>query len=145
MKSEQWLKDREALRTLAREGNLRGNEATLVYTLISHMRGKIHMRYYGKYRAGWRPYPQKGVPKDKQVAALSREFHKAYGDYAKTYHYMIAIDDLNDQAEWLFAHEEYSTRAGVNSIFGRILIEGYPEVEDVKDSPVAQLVEQPAS
>lgn len=143
MKSEQWLKDREALRKIAREGKLESSAGTLVYSLISHIRSKLHMHCYGKYSAGWRRYSSSGVPKGRKVGALSREFHRAYGDYAKIYYYMIAIESLEDQAEWIHGYMEHvQVESEVRAIALRVL-EGYPEVEENVCVPVVQqLVEQ---
>lgn len=53
MKSDQWKADRNALRALARKGDLFGLQATVLYCLISQMRGKLHMPTYAKHHGGW--------------------------------------------------------------------------------------------
>lgn len=56
-KSDQWRADRELLRTCARvelKAKEGGIEATVIYCLISHMRGKMHMKTYRRHHGGWR-------------------------------------------------------------------------------------------
>jgi len=90
---------REEIKKNAKEG---GFTATFLYVLISHMRGKIHMRYHKKYRGGWRGF--KSEPKRNEIP---KEFTAAYGECALQYYNSAVIETLKDQEEWIRKHIKY--------------------------------------
>jgi hypothetical protein len=97
-----WKTDRDWLKAeIRRKDRAHGNYATFLYVLISHMRGKIHMRYYNKYHGGWR------WSKKESEAEIPKEFHKAYGDCAKTYYLNSVIENLADQEEWIRKYSKW--------------------------------------
>ena len=127
MKSDQWKKDRNRLRALTKEVVGKGTVATMVYALISHMRGKLHMRSYAKYHGGWR------ANTEKFKGEIPPEMRKAYGEesVARYYCARVIIENLNDQAAWI---KKYSESASVQARMGEELVElagrvleGYPE------------------
>jgi len=120
-----WKEDRLKLRAWARDTKPSGEAATAVYTLISHMREKIHMRYYGKYNIwvnGY--YKTSSVP-----PAACKKLQGAYGDYTEEYHKRVYIGSLEDQERWL-------KEVGLKFLplelveVGKSVMEGYPEEEE---------------
>jgi len=98
-----WKTDRNSLKAEIRKNAKEGGmKATFLYVLISHMRGKIHMKYHNKYHGGWRGW--KSEPKREEIP---KEFHKAYGDCALQYYNGSIIENLADQEEWIRKHIEY--------------------------------------
>lgn len=96
-----WEDDRKRLREALRLGvakkTLHGLEATFLCTLVSHMRGKIHMGYYRAKEGGWRiganaPIRGKDAP---------TVFAKRYGEYAQLYYEGCVIETLADQEAWI--------------------------------------------
>jgi hypothetical protein len=108
MKSDQWKADRELLRACARDENTRkgeGIDATVLYCLISHMRGKLHMKSYRKYHGGWR---------------------YGNGEYGPSWY---ELNSLDDQLEFLKKNESVAMWAG-NPRFreaAQRIIHGYGE------------------
>lgn len=86
---------REALREGMRKKTLNGLESTFLCVLVSHMRGKIHMRSFLGKRGGWRV--RQGVAKGPAPAV----YGKRYGKYAQLYYEGCAIETLEDQAAWI--------------------------------------------
>ncbi|RLC85310.1 MAG: hypothetical protein DRJ03_12015 [Chloroflexi bacterium] len=112
-KSDQWVEDRELLRMAARENDESGLDATVLYCLISHMRGKRHMHTYAKHHGGWR--------------LTSRE----YGPH------WYAVDSLDDQAEFLRKYEDIAMDAGnprFREAVQRIIYDGY----NIKETPLQE-------
>lgn len=110
MRSKQWREDRELLRACARDENTRkgaGIYATVLYCLISHMRGKLHMRSYQKHHGGWK-----------------------YGNgmYGPSWY---ALNNLDDQLKFLKKRESIIQRYGNNEVreTAQRVIHGYPEEE----------------
>lgn len=127
MKSDQWKKDREHLRSLAREKPL-GNEGTLIYCLISHMREKLHMRWYEKYHGGFSTTGRRDQ-KDIYVNEVPPEVRAAYTGLEKTFFYRCRLFDLSDQAAWI---RWYLSRAQVSLAIREIatrVLDGYQEAE----------------
>ena len=122
-----WREDSDRLRQRIKEGG----GTTLVYALLSHMRGKLHMRWYNKYAGGWRS--SKYVPGADEV--IPPEIHAAYGESAKYFYGRCVIRNLEDQAEWIrqYGMEKWSDLADR-------VIDGYVE----EDAPLAQLAEHSA-
>ncbi len=89
-----WKTDRETLRSATHE-KLSGLEATVIYALISHMHGRLHMRYYNKYHGGWR------WEKTTKRGPAPAEFSKAYSTEAQYYFEKSVIENLADQEEWI--------------------------------------------
>jgi hypothetical protein len=93
-----WKEDRERLRKEIRETKPTGLRATLLYALVSHMRGKLHMRWYQKYHGGWGSWDKKDIEVNESAV---NEVRKAYGEYAETYAKRAAITSLEDQQKWI--------------------------------------------
>ena len=129
-----WKTDREKLRAAARE-KPSGREATMIYALIAHMRGRVHMRYYNKYEGGWRW--GKATKRDPAPA----EFSKAYGTEAQYYFERCVIENLEDQAEWIkqYLGRVFSEESEFSELAQRVL-NGY--VED--DARIARTAERQA-
>jgi len=129
MKSTQWKQDRETLRKLARDPK---TGQTTIYALISHMRGKLHMRWYQKCHGGWRGPSQ-------------AELH--HNDVDGWYCAGARIDNLEDQAAFIAdAMKRKGFAVLVYDIAQRVLA-GYPEEvgvavvqEDVTDVSPADSV-----
>lgn len=94
-----WREDRETLRSMAKEPGLAGEKATLLFTLISHMRGKLHMRSYKLYSTGWRGWKHPARP----GAVLSEKLKRSYHNPQEFYERAV-IETLEDQAEWIRAY-----------------------------------------
>lgn len=128
-----WKQDREYLRALKPKS---GFVATIIYCLLSHMRGRLHMRYYLKYHGGWR-HQSIAIPKRGQAP---KEFTEAYGSFAQYYYQRSVLENLDDQAEWIerlagkvFVEEEFM------AVAERVLA-GYPD-QRIHDAPVTQSAE----
>lgn len=96
-----WKEDREYLLTVAKNKDSSEFIRTFVYTLISHLRGKLHMKFYKKYHGGWRSY---GEPKDKfraLPADCAEDFNKAYEGTAQQHYNMSVIVNLYDQEDFI--------------------------------------------
>lgn len=119
MRSEQWRKDREYLRGLAKTEGTK-----FIYVLISHMRGKLHMRWDWKKHGGW------------QHGWAGRVLE--YNDTDKWHCKGARIDDLEDQASWIKVHCEKKLFGRHEEIAKRVL-SGYKENALVAPAPVAQL------
>jgi hypothetical protein len=98
-----WKEDRNRLRDALREGmrkkTLKGLEATFLCVLVSHMRGKIHMRLFSAKKGGWRVgsiQPGRFYPED--VPAV---WAKRYGNCAQRYYEGSVIETLEDQEAWI--------------------------------------------
>lgn len=115
-----WKEDRNFLRKIARENKLTGELGTFVYTLISHMRGKSHMRTYKKYSGGWRKMYEV-YSASKNLTGVSPEYSKAYSTCDNVFYLMIRIETLEDQAEWIKRH----MKDGYEEIAERILNSKY--------------------
>jgi hypothetical protein len=99
--AKQWKADREFLRGVMRKEMYDSpSEATLVVALISHMRGKLHMKCYNSRAAGWRPWrvnmKQREIPEE-----LKETYTKRYGLSAGHYYSKSVLETLEDQAEWI--------------------------------------------
>jgi hypothetical protein len=123
-----WKTDHEWLRAeIRRKDRAHGIYATILYTLISHMRGKIHMKWYNKYHGGWRAWdrnaPKKGEP--------PKEIKAAYGDLAQQYYEWTAIETLEDQKEFIRKHIEQFDNDKNNDLLAiaERVIDGYPSTE----------------
>jgi len=93
-----WRTDREVLRKELREGKHTGQYATFLCCLVSHMRKKIHMKWYNKYHGGWRG--NTGVEVE-NVEELSKDLVYAYEGYAKYYARKTYVGSLADQEQWI--------------------------------------------
>lgn len=106
---------------------------TLLYVLISHMRGRIHMHSYLRYKGGWNT----GHIDKKTVDSASpcAKMVAAYGTWAKLYEVRSEINTLEDQAEWL---RKYS-HGVLLDVVERVLKNAYPyvpaHVTEPKKSP----------
>ncbi len=129
-----WKDDRNSLREALREGmrkkTLNGLEGTFLCALVSHMRGKIHMRSFSGKKGGWRA--GRGVTKGPAPAA----YGKRYGEYAQLYYEGSAIETLEDQAAWIqrFSREvdfEFGSLQPLAELVERVLHKKW-------DAPVAQ-------
>lgn len=89
-----WKQDRDWLRAQIKTG-VKGIEATMLYVLLSHMRGKIHMHWYQKWHGGW------NISAKAVKSELPKGFLAAYKDYADLYYGRAIIDTLADQAAWI--------------------------------------------
>jgi len=130
MKSKQWIKDRNALRNIIRDTKVSGKYATLLYCLVSHMRGKLHMNYYEKYHGGF-PVTD-GTERDtREVNRLDipLEVRKAYTGCEIEYYTRCHLGSLDDQKSWI---EWYIENSGKSSRFRYNL--GFAEIpENVKE------------
>ncbi len=128
MKSDQWKEDRELLRKIARENKMEPLEATVIYSLISHMRGKLHMHSYAKYHSGWR---NKKRNSQLTYSLLSDGYEKAYGTEAKYYYARCVLETLEDQEEFIRQHVAAldAGSKGFACLPERVL-DGYPELEE---------------
>jgi len=102
-----WREDRERLRketTLDKTNKprYRGLTATLLYALISHMHGRLHMRSYGAKKGGWNAW--KAQKRDALAGSELEKFKKRYGDCAQTYYEGSIIETLDDQAAFIRQH-----------------------------------------
>jgi len=96
-----WKTDRDRLRKEIRKASKDGGmKATMLYVLISHMRGKIHMKWYGKYNGGWGSLKERW-PDDRKIENIPETIKKAYGDSADFYYKMTVIENLKDQEVWI--------------------------------------------
>lgn len=119
-----WKEDRETLREMAHvcmAGKNTGYSATYVYTLISHMRGKLHMRWYRKRHGGW------------QVGFKGREleFNTTDGHFCPG----ARIASLEDQAKYLTLHAPDFHDLDL----AMRVVKGYPEEDISHPAPVAQM------
>lgn len=115
-----WKEDMEWLRSEAKAG-LTESAATVVYVLISHMRGKIHMRWYKKRHGGWRSGWEGRVTAYNEVDG---------------YHCPGArIANLADQESWI--REQLLMLGGRTVDIACRVLSGYPERQ--LTAPVAQL------
>lgn len=98
-----WKEDRNRLRDALREGmrkkTLRGLEATFLCVLVSHMRGKIHMRSFSGKKGGWRA--GLGAPGRVSPDAVPAVWAKRYGECAQLYYEGSVIETLEDQEAWI--------------------------------------------
>jgi hypothetical protein len=119
-KSVSWKEDRETLRCMTAEDGLKGPDATYVYTLISHMRNKLHMHWYKKRHGGW------------QVGWAGREleFNTTDGHFCPG----ARIASLEDQAKFLtlYAPDFHDLDLAMR------VVKGYA-AEDICSAPMAQL------
>ena len=121
MKSKQWLNDRLWLRkqlTLKPEGLY----ATFLCVLVSHMRGKLHMKTYKLKAAGWRSTPVSGFPNVAIPAERVALLNRMYGSGAAFYYNISAISTLADQeafiqhyTEAFFRHYDMKTRTWIKT------------------------------
>lgn len=121
-----WQEDSDRLRQRIKEGG----GTTLVYALLSHMRGKLHMRWYNKYSGGWRS----GKVELGDVE-IPPEIYAAYGESAKYYYGRCVIQNLDDQAVWIrqYMREEWEDLA-------ERVLNGYVD----EDAPLARMAERSA-
>jgi len=130
-----WREDRETLRNYIREHKPEGEVATTLYVLVSHMRGKIHMKYcnsFGAYKNC--RYKSKSVL-PKPTGKLARAYQGSL-DY---YHQRIYIGSLEDQENWFSEVGHKSLRflpPEVDEITDRIFL-GYPQEKDLPELAVA--------
>lgn len=110
--------DRKALRDELKGKT--GPYATLLYCLLSHMRGKLHMQWYNKYHGGW---TREGTRLD----SWPGEMGCAYGDYAGLFTRWAVLHDLDDQAKWIRAFLDDKIYFAKYSVFPQI---SKPEVYD---------------
>jgi len=102
-----WKEDYQYLRKLIKQElkkGLCGDRATFLYTLISHMRGKIHMKTYKLYLGGWRMQcPTLTAPTKEARPKMHRMFCGGSADLRNlNYKYSrAAITSLEDQAAFL--------------------------------------------
>lgn len=134
-----WKKDRNALRKILREAGLEGGEATFACCLVSHMRGKLHMRYYKKRHGGWRSW---GAEPSKRGPAPV-EFHKAYGTEAQRYYELSVLENLDDQAEFIRRAMEHVVSDKKLLKIARRVLGGYPEQPSLL-ARVVRMVERQA-
>lgn len=111
-----WKEDSDRLRQRIKEGG----GTTLVYVLLSHMRGKLHMRWYNKYGGGWRSgrFENSDDPIPPEIA-------KAYTGMERFFYERCAIRNLEDQAAWI---RQYVTREW-EEIAERVLSDSSPRSE----------------
>jgi len=123
-----WRVDREKLRTEAKK-KLCGEHATLIYTLISHMHGRLHMKSYKMKTGGWRTW---GAPKREALSSEKlQRYRKMYGDQAQRYYEGSLITSLEDQATWISRYLSIGNDE-VLDIVQRILKNAYPLYEPKK-------------
>jgi hypothetical protein len=122
--STQWKQDRLRLKTLVKKG-LSGIQATFVYVLIAHMRGKLHMHWHRKRHGGWRMGFEGRV----------MEHNEKDGWFCPG----ARIRNRDDQLKWLKQHlaHEISLFHGMDELVQRIL-EGYPTEESAEQPAQAQ-------
>ena len=100
-----WKEDYQYLRALIKQElkkGLCGDRATFLYTLISHMRGKIHMKTYKLYDGGWRTQCSKlAAPTKEARPKMHRMFNGATEHILNHYYARAAITSLEDQARFL--------------------------------------------
>lgn len=98
-----WKDDRNTLREALREGmrkkTLHGLEGTFLCVLVSHMRGKIHMRSFSAKKGGWRT--GLGAPGRFRPEDVPAVWSRRYGEYAQLYYEGSVIETLEDQAAWI--------------------------------------------
>ena len=121
------------MRDYVRNNKPSGLEATAVYVLISHMRGKIHMKYFNKCNM----WP--GYKSTSEVPKADDKLIRAYGEYADTYHAYVYIGSLEDQALWFekIGKNHIPVVEGFGSIADRVIITGYPK-EDLEPQEAVQ-------
>jgi len=94
-----WIEDRATLRELLRGetegGRPQGLLGTFLCVLVSHLRGRLHMRSYNSKAGGWRLF---GGPKQEKAPA---PFQKMYGEMAQVYYEGSVITSLEDQEAWI--------------------------------------------
>jgi hypothetical protein len=102
-----WKKDRERLKAEIRKASKDGGfKATMLYVLISHMRGKIHMKWYKKYEGGWDGSKERW-PDTRKIENIPEEIKKAYGECVEYYYKRAAIETLKDQEIWIRKHLDF--------------------------------------
>ena len=117
-----WKTDRDRLRAEIRKASKEGGfKATMLYVLISHMRGKIHMKWYNKYHGGWRAW-DRGAPKKGEP---SIGIKAAYGDLAQQYYEWSAIETLEDQKEFIRKHLNFYEKNEELFELANRVIDGY--------------------
>lgn len=141
-KSDQWKKDRETLRRSMGKTFKFATEATLRYCLVSHMRGKLHMKWYAKYHGGWRSWREK-VPTIEETPPP--EIYKAYAgssigvsadELAASAYARAAIRNLDDQAQFISKYMNASwVDEELKALVERVLA-GYP-IEAVENKAMA--------
>jgi hypothetical protein len=145
-KPSQWIKDRNRLRKELREGKRGGSMATMLCCLVSHMRGKQHMKSYKKLAGGW---GNSGGTRT-SVPAEERKLVQMYGDDALTYLNGSRVDNLDDQKKWIKKHEYLLhafpalDREGWEALRQRVLVNDYAEPEVPADMPTGALAPQTA-
>lgn len=119
-----WKEDREELRRLITEKNphckIEGEYATLLFVLVSHMRGKLHMRSYKLYTGGWRGWTAPKRPN----AVISEKLRRSYHD-AQAFYERAVIETLEDQAEWLRQEYEDMGNKALRELTERVLANDY--------------------
>lgn len=121
----EWKQDQERLRQEIKEAHAKGGfRMTMLCTLLSHMRGRLHMRWYNKYEGGWRAWSKTAPKKD----PAPKEMKAAYGDMAQQYYEWSAIDTLEDQKEFIRMHYATLKDEELLDLANRV-ISGYPMEE----------------
>jgi len=96
----QWRKYHGQLRQLIKEaipGNSTPTFRSLLYVLISHMRGKVHMACYRRYYGGW--YLRN--PLDVPIPINQLKLVRALGLASRDAHAHSMIGNLQDQRDWI--------------------------------------------
>ena len=93
-----WKQDRETLRDYIRENKPEGQVATALYVLVSHMRGKLHMKYCNSNN----PYENHRYKTTSELPEPRAKLVRSYGSSLDYYHKMIYIGSLEDQERWFF-------------------------------------------
>jgi len=101
MKSEQWVADREFLRGRIQMQKPSGGFATFLYCLVSHMRGKLHMRWYQKYHGGFSTKYRHRNASVTPLADIPAEVKAAYSGLEREYYVRCSLLGLEDQAAWI--------------------------------------------
>lgn len=120
----QWKEDRNRLRDYVRNEKPSGLAATAVYVLISHMRGKIHMKYFNKCNM----WCGMGYSSKSALPKADRKLIRAYGEYADQYHKYVYVGSLEDQANWFENIGKKFLPKELNEIAARV-IGGYTDDE----------------
>jgi len=125
-----YVQDRNALRSLTHKLPPHAGKATLrtfVYALISHMRNKLHMRYWRTYYGGWRY----GFKSDRALL-VQPKFYKIYGkELGEAFFHGCCIHSLEDQAAWIKMQmrdlRDLSTEPDLRDLAQRVLDKTWEE------------------
>jgi hypothetical protein len=126
-----WKEDYQYLRRLIKQElkkGLCGDRATFLYTLLSHMRGRMHMKTYKLYLGGWRMQcPTLTAPTKEERPKFNRMFSGTSEHILNHIYSRAAIVSLEDQAAFLEARRVWLNDNVIRSIAKRAVSNDYKE------------------